>query len=61
MSEHTHIDKSGILHKCYHECKDTVLNWKFVVGITLSWPLEHALYQYVWPFKLVSKFLGIGD
>lgn len=59
MSEHTHIDNKGVLHKCYHECRDTVLNWKFVLGTVIAFPLEHALYEKVYPFTLITKWLGL--
>lgn len=31
----------------------------FVVGTTLGFPLEHALYEHVWPFVVISQWLGM--
>jgi hypothetical protein len=30
-----------------------------VIGTTVGFPLEHFLYEKVWPFTLLTKFLGL--
>lgn len=55
---HYHVDKSGFLHRCYHKCR-SLFTWQFFAGITLSFPLEHALWTKVWPFYVVAEFFGL--
>lgn len=57
--QHYHRDTSGVLHRCYHKCKVTVASPAFWIGVTLSFPLEHGLYTYVWPFTIVGKLFGM--
>lgn len=57
MTEHEHVDSKGFIHKCYHKCKNVILTWQFWLGITLSFPLEHALYDYVPPFTYIMEFI----
>lgn len=56
---HYHETKEGRLVKCYHACKSVLGSYGFWVGTIVSWPIEHYLYAKVWPFKLLSKFMGI--
>jgi hypothetical protein len=56
---HSHIDEKGILHKCYHECKQTFTQWGFWIGLTVSFPAEHFLWEKVWPFTELTKLLGL--
>ncbi len=58
-NEHEHVDSRGIVHKCYHECKTTFREWGFWIGVTVSFPLEHALYTHVWPFTIVGRLFGL--
>lgn len=55
---HFHRDEQGMLVKCYHKCRN---NWLvgFCVGTTLSFPFEHWLYEKVWPFNLLTQWLGL--
>ena len=55
---HQHIDEQGLIVKCYHQCK-TLFSWQFWMGTTLGFPLEHFLYEKVWPFKLITVWLGL--
>ena len=63
MASHFHKDEHGVLVKCYHECKTRLTDVGFWVGLvagtTFSFPFEHWLYTYVWPFKLLSKSMGL--
>lgn len=60
---HYHADEHGFLQKCFHQSTEILFSWKFWLGTltatTLTFPVEHYLYTYVWPFNLVSKWLGL--
>jgi len=57
-TEHEHVNEDGILIKCYHQCK-SVLDWRFFLGVTVSFPFEHFLYEKVWPFNLITHWMGL--
>lgn len=59
MSEHHHVDEHGLVVKCYHECKSILTDWRFIAGMTLSFPFEHFLYEHIWPFTILTKFLEL--
>lgn len=60
MSElHYHKNERGFAVKCYHSCKNFVLSWQLWLGFTLSFPIEHFIWEKLWPFYLVTKFLGL--
>ena len=42
-----------------HKCKGIVTNWRFWLGLTMGFPLEHLLWEKVWPFMLLSRALGL--
>lgn len=52
---HYHKDEWGFLHACYHKAKTNYVG--FFLGVTLSFPIEHYLYEKVWPFTLITKWL----
>ena len=56
---HTHLDEQGKLVKCYHECKTALTDWRFLLGFTLGFPFEHLLWDKVWPFSLITHWLGL--
>lgn len=56
---HTHINEKGILIACYHKCKALLLNWQFWAGLTCGFPLEHLLWEKLWPFDLITRLLGL--
>jgi len=56
---HYHIDDRGFAIKCYHSCKTMLMNWQFWAGLTMGFPLEHLLWEKVWPFYLITKFMGL--
>lgn len=57
VQPHTHVTEDGLLVKCYHKSKSTLLSPSFWIGMTLGYPFEHALWDHVWPFKLVSAWI----
>ena len=56
---HQHRTREGLLVDCYHGSKQLLTDWRFWTGSTLGFPLEHFLYEKVWPFKLVTVWLGL--
>jgi hypothetical protein len=56
---HTHVDENGLMVKCYHKSKSALLSGGFWLGLTLGFPLEHFLWEKVWPFKLLTQYLGL--
>ncbi len=56
---HVHRDSNGLLHRCYHKCR-SIFTWQFFAGLTLSFPIEHALWTKVTPFVQIAEFLGLG-
>lgn len=63
---HYHTDERGILVKCYHECKTRIINKSFWVGVgvsflgfTVGFPIEHFIWEKLWPFTLLTKAMGL--
>lgn len=56
---HTHTDERGALVKCYHECRGLLTDWRFILGITISYPFEHLLWERVFPFSYIAHLLGM--
>ena len=42
-----------------HGFKHTFLRWQFWLGLTTGFPIEHFLWEHVWPFYMVTKWLGL--
>lgn len=59
MAEHFHRDDAGLIVRCYHQCRTAVLSWGFWLGVTVSFPLEHLLWEKLWPFNLLTKVMGL--
>ena len=55
---HTHLNEQGIAVKCYHECKSVLTDWKFMIGVTVSFPIEHALWELS-PLRHITHWLGM--
>ncbi len=56
---HTHIAENGMLVKCYHHCKGVLAAPAFWIGVTVSYPFEHLLWERVPPFSWIAHYLGI--
>jgi len=56
---HFHKTKNGVLIECYHKCRQLLLSWQFWLGTTLGFPLEHLIWEKVWPFRLLTHWLGL--
>jgi hypothetical protein len=59
VDPHFHRDEHGFLVKCYHNTKSVLTNWQFWFGLTMGFPLEHLLWEKVWPFYLITHFIGL--
>jgi len=59
MSEHFHQDEEGIWHKCYHKSRGLLTNLQFWIGLTLGFPVEHLLWEKVWPFYHLTRWWGL--
>lgn len=56
---HYHQTEAGTMVKCYHGAKSLFTDWKFWVGVTVSFPLEHFLWTKVPGFMHISESLGL--
>jgi hypothetical protein len=56
---HFHTDERGVLVKCYHGTKTVLTDYSFWIGLTLGFPFEHLLWEKVWPFKMLTVWLGL--
>jgi len=48
-----------IVHRVPHQIRHTLLRPAFWIGLTLGFPLEHLLWEKLWPFDMVTKWLGL--
>jgi len=46
---HLHKNEHGFMVKCYHGTRDLFTDYKFWIGITMSYPLEHWLWETLLP------------
>ena len=60
MAEHTHQTEQGLAVKCYHHCRGVFTSVGFWIGMTVGYPLEHALWEHVYPFTLIMGLLGLS-
>ena len=60
---HYHKNEDGVLIQCYHSCRkglsSTLGNAAFWIGITVSYPLEHLLWERVPGFSHLAHWLGM--
>lgn len=56
---HHHRTHNGVIVDCYHKCKSVLKDYGFWVGMTIGFPIEHFLYEKVFPFTLVTEFMGL--
>lgn len=48
-----------MLVKCYHGTKNLLTDWKFILGVTITFPIEHALWFHAPGFSHIAQFLGL--
>lgn len=51
--------KSGVWGWVHQQLRASIFNLSFWLGLTFGFPFEHFLWEHVWPFKLISKWLGL--
>lgn len=56
---HEHTDDLGFVYMCWHKCRPSVTSVGFWLGLTVGFPFEHLLWEKLWPFKLVTAWLGL--
>lgn len=54
---HYHEDEQGIMVKCFHQCKTVITDWRFILGVTISYPFEHYLWTNVPPFSWLGTLI----
>ena len=59
IEPHYHITERGVLVRCYHGTRSLLTNWQFWAGLTLGFPVEHLIWEKLWPFSLVTQWLGL--
>ncbi len=42
-----------------HGIRHTILRPAFWIGLTLGFPLEHLLWEKLWPFDILTRWLGL--
>ena len=56
---HYHESEYGTFVKCYHKSKALLMSSSFWIGLTAGFPLEHYLWEKVWPFTVLTQWLGL--
>lgn len=56
---HFHRNAQGRLVECYHVCRSLLISPAFWFGTFITWPIEHYLWEKVWPFNLLAHYLGL--
>jgi hypothetical protein len=59
VEPHYHTNEQGTLTKCYHKSKTMILSWEFWFASMIGFPIEHAFWDYVPPFKYLTKLFGL--
>jgi hypothetical protein len=57
--QHDHVEKPGLARYCLHRCRAVFKDWGFWIGVTVSFPIEHFLWEHVWPFRLLTNLMGL--
>ena len=52
-------DFSEIWSYIQRQLRASVFNLSFWLGLTFGFPFEHFLWEHVWPFKLITRWLGL--
>lgn len=56
---HTHKTEDGLLVKCYHNTRSVLASGSFWIGVTISYPFEHLLWEKVPGFSHIAALLGM--
>jgi len=56
---HFHLAENGVLVKCYHGTRTLLSDYSFWIGLTIGFPIEHFIWEKLWPFTILTKLLGL--
>ena len=56
---HTHKTESGVIVKCYHECRNLLTSPAFYIGTFLSFPIEHLMWEKLSFLKDITVWMGL--
>lgn len=51
--------RASALTKLFRRFRRTVFSLSFWLGLTMGFPLEHFLWERVWPFKLITRWMTL--
>jgi len=56
---HAQKKAHGWWAKCLSAAREYLTKPSFWLGISLSFPIEHFLWEKIWPFDVLTKLLGL--
>lgn len=56
---HTHKDENGLLVKCYHKTRSVIADYGFWIGVTVSFPIEHFIWEKIPGFSHLAHWMGM--
>ena len=59
VNQHYHRGPKGKLVACYHTCHSVLASPAFWIGTFITWPVEHYVWEHVWPFQLLASAMGL--
>lgn len=59
MAPHYHKTNEGFLVQCYHKSRNALFSFSFWIGLTIGFPLEHLLWEKIWPFTILTHWMGL--
>ena len=59
VKPHYHRIPKGKLVACYHTCHSVLASPAFWIGTFITWPVEHYVWEHVWPFQLLALAMGL--
>ena len=55
---HYHPTAIGLV-ACWHKCKSCLTDLSFWIGVTVSFPLEHVIWEKSPPFNYIARYFGL--
>ena len=55
----SHGPRRWVFEHVSHGVRHTILRPAFWLGLTLGFPLEHLLWEKLWPFDILTRWLGL--
>ena len=56
---HMHEDENGLLVKCYHKTRSVLADYAFWIGVTISFPIEHFIWEKIPGFSHITQWMGL--